>query len=750
MVGVFGWLERRLRPEEGWLLLILLLTITLVLTLAVASVDWVPEAPVVFVTGFAGLLLAIVLARRPLGWLPAWLLILAYGLLVTVTWLGRLAPPLDILLGGWAPASHYIRQHWATLIDRTGGWLAAALAQGRSEETIVFALALGLVAWLLAAYAGWSTFRQRRPWAGLSLLTLALAVNNYYGRAEPWSLPLFVGLLVALVAVAGQTNRETEWNRRGVDYSGEIRFDLLVYSGAIAFFLLFVAAALPAINVRAISDAILNRPAVEEAEQTLERLFAGVRQPGPGSGIGDEALVTAQGGDAGTLPRSFLLDAGPELYETVVMTATVQGGAGRATHWRGLSYDLYTGRGWAISDERREPLAAGQAIQLPPVAAAMVMTQTVARADGAATIRFTLGLPMRFDEPVTVYWRGRDDLSRVGGQGGSYSAVSRVSAASAAELRGAALNDVPPALMARYTTLPDTVPQRVLELAQQVADQAATPYDQAKALETFLRQYPYSLGVQKPPAGRDPVDYFLFEQQAGYCDYYASAMVVLARSLGLPARLAAGYLAPTAADGVQTIKQIDAHSWAEVYFAGYGWLEFEPTAAFPAEPAAPPLPGEPGFVDSAETTAPPIPEAQAGRNGYLWLLVLIPLLLAGWWWIRRARRLIPSDQAAWAYQRLQRRAGRLGQAARPSQTPAEFADAFLAHLQRLDQGRVVTRLHLLQLEPEIRRLTQLFAGRQYARQKPPAEGASASWRRVRRQLWLLNVMEDLRGLWPFG
>ena len=97
--------------------------------------------------------------------------------------------------------------------------------------------------------------------------------------------------------------------------------------------------------------------------------------------------------------------------------------------------------------------------------------------------------------------------------------------------------------MARYTTLPDSVPQRVRDLAQEIAGSQTNPYDQARAIEQFLRQYPYSLEVQTPPREVDPVDHFLFEQRAGYCDFYASAMVVLARAVGLPARLAVGYLA---------------------------------------------------------------------------------------------------------------------------------------------------------------------------------------------------------------
>jgi transglutaminase-like putative cysteine protease len=725
----------------------------LVLTLAIVEVDWVPEVSVVFVTSFGGLLLAIVLARRVVNWLPAWILIVAYGVVVSTLWLGRLAPPVDVLVGGWMPASDYIRQNWALLVDRAGGWLAAAVKGGRSEETIVFAFGLGLLVWLLAAYAGWATFRQRRPWAGLALLTLALAVNNHYGRAELWSLPLFVGLLVALVAVTGQADREATWTRRGVDYSGEIRLDLLFYSGAIALFLLFVATALPAINFRAISDAVLNRPAVEQTEQTLERLFAGVRQPAQDTMVGDVALVSGEGG-GGVFPRAFLLGAPPEVTETIVMTATVEGNAIRAVHWRGLSYDVYTGRGWAVSAESRESVAAGQSIPLPRVVATTTVTQTVSRTDGSAVIRYTIGLPERFNRPVTTHWRGQDDLSRVEGRGESYGATSQVSAASAAELRGASLADVPPAVMARYTSLPDSVPERIFELAQHAAGQTATAYDQAKALEAFLRQYPYSLEVELPPAGRDPVDYFLFDLQAGYCDYYASAMVVMARSLGLPARLAGGYLAQPAVGGQQIIKQKNAHSWAEVYFAGYGWLEFEPTAAFPAESSPPPLPGEPGFLDSetiVETVAPSIPEPQADGSGYLWLLALVPLWLAGWWLWRayQLRRAAPADPAAWAYQQLQFRARRLGQDVQLSQTPAEFSDAFLCYLKKLDRGRMVRQLQLTQIEPEVRSLTSTYARRQYARQKPPAEAAVAGWRRVRRQLWLLTLIEKLRDLWPF-
>ena len=755
IVTGLSWIERRLRPADGWLPFLLLLAIILILTLAVVDADWVPEVSIVFVTGFTGLALGIALARRPLGWLPAWLLIIAYGLALTTVLLGRLAPPPNVVLRGWTPISEHIRRNWGLFIDRAGGWLAIALGEGRSEETVVFAFAVGLLAWLLAAFAGWTIFRGRRPWASLIPLTLALALNNYYSQAELWYVPIFVGLLVALVATVGYADREAGWTRRKVDYSGEIRIELLVYSGAIALFLFFVATALPAINFRAISDAVLNRPAVDQAERTLDRVFAGVRQPGPSYLAGEGALEA--GGSHGTLPRTFLLGAPPELYETVVMTATAHGDSTRAAHWRGLSYDVYTGRGWAVSAESRESVAAGQPIRLPEILATTAVTQTIVSTSESGRIRYSLGLPLRFDQAVTTRWRGLEDLSRVEGQGGFYTAVSRLSAATPAELRDASLAELSPALKARYTALPDSIPERIHALANQVAgesDLPLTPYDQAKALEAFLRQYPYSLDVELPPADSDPVDYFLFDLQAGYCDYYASAMVVMARSLGLPARLAAGYLAqPAGSDGVQTITQINAHSWTEVYFADYGWLEFEPTAAFAAESAPLPAPEEQDVFGSEATPSqnpPPIPEPARDYAGFFWLLALLPLLLVGWWFWRARHQpwQRPADRAQWASDRLQRRAGRLGQLVQASQTPAEFSDAFLLHLDHLNQRRLARRLDLVEIKTEIRQLATAFAGWQYAQHKPPIGEVADSWRRVRWRLWILNVGEDLRGLWP--
>lgn len=767
LVRALEWFWNRYRPAEGWLPFFLLGATIACLVAAVLEVEWVPEDGVVTPAALLGLLLGVVLARRPLRTAAAWALIVVYGFLFTVIDLADLWPPLSVLLQGWGATSHFWRQNGALLIDRMVSWFVAAFSGATSQETVVFAFGLGLLSWLLAAYAAWSTFRWRRPLAGLTLMGLFLAINGYYGRADTIWAALFIGLTALLTAVVHYADLEQTWQQHQVDYSGEVRLDLILHAGGIAIFLLTIALLLPGFSITELSHLLSRQPAVSQAEETLERVFAGVQQPRRYR----EALAGPGGpGGRGVMPRSYLLGNPPELQETVVMTAAVSvlteagdpivtpTGPLQGTHWRALSYDVYTGRGWALSEEREEPLAAGELVPLPAAQAQTHFSQSVHWLSDERFIRYTLGLPLRFNQDVVLYWRGLEDLSRVQAEGNQYQLTSRLATAGPAELRQAIVAAVPPAILARYTRLPETVPHRIYELAQEVAGAQPTAYDQARALEQFVRQYPYSLDVPLPPDNVDPVDYFLFELQTGYCDYYASTMTVMARSLGLPARLAVGFLAqPPDENGMQTIRQINGHSWTEIYFAGYGWVEFEPTRPFvslhasaSAADAGDPLAD---FNVPYPVTLPPIPEA-APQRPFSWrwwhVAILLALLIAPWWLWRRRNRPPERDGVLWAYGRLQRSARKLGQPVRASQTPDEFVAALMARLNAFaDQpwwGQPQLARLVGEIQPRIERLTMLFIARRYGNE--PRAGAAAAyntWRRIRRPLLLLRIINWLRG-----
>ncbi len=129
-----------------------------------------------------------------------------------------------------------------------------------------------------------------------------------------------------------------------------------------------------------------------------------------------------------------------------------------------------------------------------------------------------------------------------------------------------------------YTQLPDHLEQKLFDDVLNTVQNAATPYDKALTLMRYLQKYyRYSLTPDTPPDNQDFVTYFLYVKPAGYCTYFASAMTVMCRIAGLPARYVEGFLAQPASDGFAYVTGYDAHAWTEVYFEGFGWVPFDPT-----------------------------------------------------------------------------------------------------------------------------------------------------------------------------
>ena len=130
----------------------------------------------------------------------------------------------------------------------------------------------------------------------------------------------------------------------------------------------------------------------------------------------------------------------------------------------------------------------------------------------------------------------------------------------------------------RYLQLADDFPESVKTLAAELVRGQDNPYDMAEAIRQHLLTLPYSLQVTHPPPGQDWVEHFLFVQRKGYCQNYASPMITMLRSLGVPARLAVGF-APGIRDGgrgVWEVRALHYHAWPEVYLPQYGWVEFDP------------------------------------------------------------------------------------------------------------------------------------------------------------------------------
>lgn len=349
--------------------------------------------------------------------------------------------------------------------------------------------------------------------------------------------------------------------------------------------------------------------------------------------------------------------------KSIALTLTVRGSQlPDSLYLRGRAPSYYTGRGWVPGSE--QPVSTS--IEAPPGQLHGQASQTSLVADiqpqGLRTrTLFTLLEPIRLQTVGDVHWL--HDLTAVGtpapGVGDTYTVTARQPLYSDDEIyRLTAAGGPAAAVPDEYLSVPVTLPERVASLAAEVAAGHEHPYDQILAIERFLRGYEYNLEAERPPEGADFVDYFLFEQPTGYCVYHASAMTVMLRTLGIPARYVTGFrVALDGRPGSYSVLNDMAHAWVEAYVPGYGWMTFEPTPAFPVperaqtttgpiagtdraqtdqdrEPSERPddvfvRPLDPAFEDAASTV--PAPRTRAG--GLSWQLSLTAALAAAIVWV---------------------------------------------------------------------------------------------------------------------
>jgi len=275
-----------------------------------------------------------------------------------------------------------------------------------------------------------------------------------------------------------------------------------------------------------------------------------------------------------------------KLNPEIVMRVRVRmpGGDDRIDlRWRGVTLDHYDGRSWTGSGAWRPATRRTErAFSVDPRFPTFSVTEQ----------RFflePLSVSTVFVAPRPIFVTGLQTLLRNDGDGLrtmphpnsklEYRIYSDTYQPSQRELERDLSRDYPDDIRQRYLRLPAGFEPRVGELAARVTAGSTTPIATVRAIETHLRtNYAYTLDLTRNSSG-DPVADFLFGTRQGHCEYFASAMVLMLRTVGVPARLVNGFQTGeyNQAANVFTVRQSDAHSWVEAYFVKYGWIQFEPT-----------------------------------------------------------------------------------------------------------------------------------------------------------------------------
>jgi transglutaminase-like putative cysteine protease len=689
----------------------------LVASMAILQADLIDGLHIVPIAATLALLSGWLLGKSAFSERTAHLMAIIYGLFF-VTWLVGTTLPFD---GPW-------RERVFDLVGRQVEWLQKLFDGGTSRDGIVFVIQTTAVFWLLGYLAGWFTFRRTYVWrVVIPIGVVLLSVVYYYNGPKPLLVYLAIYTLLALlfVAITYLNGEENRWRNEAVRYDRAIQFDFLRAGLLAALLALLMAWSLPGMKANAgFSEALTDAGGPWRSFQdTWTRLFSSLRSYGAGTSD-PYADTMVLGG-----PRT--------VGNTLVMDVRVSQELPYGVYWQAIAYDTYVNGGWRVVESDVEPVTHfpdDGPLNLPTIQGREVITQTVtnylpnssflyAAPEVLSTDR-QMFVDATYDEQgqtLVTALRSRFILR----QGDQYQVASRVSTADATTLRVAS-TDYPQWVRDRYLQLPDTVTPRTLDLATQLAGAQANPYDKAIAVRDYLRaNIDYNDQIAAAPEGVEPLDYVLFDLKQGYCTYYASAMAVMLRSQGVPARVVSGYALgeydPTAQN--YRVRAVNAHTWVEVYFPDYGWIHFEPTQSIPvverptsgsgetAEPSVPisnaelfPLDDEVTDLERANGLLGDAAEqANRGLLGDVpWWQVAIGvvlLLVAGMavWAANRYNRGVEGDVGR-SYLRLGEWARVLGIPWRATQTPYEQADALVAVVPQGQQPiRNLTRQYVLRL-----------------------------------------------------
>ena len=548
----------KLRFRGGWFALPIYLVVVSMYPLSLQHADWVEISEQFWWIAITGVLLGTLLGNGRMRFPRAILAGSTLGMLMIV---------LSTTFASTGGSSFGEKlTHLAILVNN---WITQVLAGEAASDPTVFVLFLGASVWCATFVGSFILARSGRIWDAVIfngaclVINVSVALTNLYPDLIVFTLAVLV-LLVRIHIV----NLQERWVRQNIVPSGEMDWRLL--RGGLTWTTVLVIMAL--VTPRVGAAEVLNgawstfEGPYHSVEAEWQRFFAGVSGPSRLRGV--------------SFSDSIRLGQAPNLGDRVIMTVEAPSGH----FWRAVTYDFYTGAGWRTTESDKAD----------KISIATTDRETFqARFDiivPHSNILFAANEPLKADVPYQFY-TGADKtystslhaLNR-SQAAGTYTVTSLVSVADKQTLRKVAptYSDY---IKSKYLQLPSTLPQRVKTLAHQVMDDLPNAYARAEALETFLRSPPYSYSAQvKPtPPGKDPVDYFLFDLKQDFCEYFASAMVVMLREEGIPARLVEGFTTGSydTASNAWVVREQDAHAWVEAYFPGYGWIEFEPTPSQP-------------------------------------------------------------------------------------------------------------------------------------------------------------------------
>jgi transglutaminase-like putative cysteine protease len=559
-----------------------------------AATLWTIDLFLVQVVTFIGTLLGLTLGKSRFR--RVWVVLLAFGYgAILIPWqLGLTLDPdikwLERLINLWGRLQHVIQE---------------LLTRKPITDNLLFLFLMALLFWSLAIYTGFVLVREGNPWKVVLPGGIAAFVIHSFDPllvSRSWFLAFYLFFALLLVARMVYIKNTAKWKERHTHTPPDIGFDFSRVALVLSMILVFFAW-----NVPMLADTF--EPAAQ-IWQTASKPWLTVKDR---FSFMFESLRSTVSLVQNFYGDTLSLGMGSQLSDQVVMEvqAPTNPPNGIRYYWEARTYGTYETNQWFSNLRTAHALTADSADIKQPGAGVRAEITFTFFPHAAISNLYAVPEPLWISLPTQAYMvLNPDGLINFGAlisknyirPGERYVVRSAVDALTIMELKDAGTL-YPDWVTDEYLQLPENITSRTKELAENIASGVNNPYDIVLAVTEYLRNnIEYTQSISQPPSNQERVDWFLFDYEKGFCNYYASAEVILLRSLGIPARLAVGFAqgerveTPTQQQpqpgGSQNItneqqietstyivRQKDAHAWPEIYFPGLGWVIFEPTVS---------------------------------------------------------------------------------------------------------------------------------------------------------------------------
>ncbi len=527
-------------------------------------------------------------------------------------WLLVLGAVIGYLLGRW-------RIHWLllvmvslltsvfvvpltfiTLLSQRAGIVAKALdVWGRVSitssqlvgnqpvtDSILFLLIAGVLFWFIGLSTGITLVRKGRPWIPLLLLGVGILVIEHYHSDTRRAFYTWAYAVVMLVLLGRifYLNLRQVLTRPDRNIGGDTEFDFnrgIIMSALIIGVISFMVPGFVHTFVSESKEQTSFTLKWEKFTSNFENVFY--------------ALDESQQSREQDIANEMLLGTGqisgkdPVLYIQAFHKEEIE----FPFYWRGKAYNTYQDNVWSLGNSYKQGYRPLQQLRSrEPAEGQVFLKVTVQSRLPLLTQVYTTGEVVMFTRSVdaAVAFETIFEKEILGYyinpplENNEVYRFETVLAVPTYEELSTAGTEYPEWVEKRYLQLPEGISERMIELSRQITDDKPTPYDKAVAVTQYLRSnIAYQATIPTPPRKMDPIDWFLFDYKKGFCNYSASAEVLLLRAAGVPARLAVGYAQGTPANSGEgfVVQEDDSHAWPEVYFPNYGWIPFEPTGSLP-------------------------------------------------------------------------------------------------------------------------------------------------------------------------